>query len=139
MAVKIFIDANVLLDFTLQREHYEDAKEIMSRVVNNEVQAYITSSVLHIAGYWLSKTYGSAKTKDILLTLLKEIYVIDLPHQIAITALNSRMNDIEDAIQYYAAIHHQIDYFISRDKQLKKDGIAVLPVYSPEEFFNLSD
>ncbi len=44
------------------------------------------------------------------------------------------MSDIEDALQYYTAMHHKLDYFISRDKGLKKAAIPVLPVCSPEEF-----
>lgn len=44
------------------------------------------------------------------------------------------MTDIEDALQYYTALHHKIDYFISCDKQLKKAAIPSLPVYLPEEF-----
>ena len=44
------------------------------------------------------------------------------------------MDDIEDALQYYTALHHRLDYFVTRDKGLKKAAIAVLPVCSPEEF-----
>jgi hypothetical protein len=37
-------------------------------------------------------------------------------------------------LQYYTALHHRVEYFISRDKQLKKDAISILPIYDPEEF-----
>jgi predicted nucleic acid-binding protein len=135
MASKIFLDANILLDFILKRDnHYQDAKQIIEFVIDNQAQAFITSSVLHITGYWVTKAYGSKKTKEILLTLLVDIKVIDIPHEVALTALHSKIDDIEDALQYYTAIHHKLNYFISRDNQLQKDGIAVLPVYSPKEF-----
>src|ERR1700712_5231381 len=106
MAIKIFLDANVLLDFTLKREAYEDAKVIIKQVVDYQMQAFITSSVLHIVGYWLSKAYGNSKAKELLLTLLADITVIDISHETALTALHSKINDIEDALQYYTAIHH---------------------------------
>lgn len=134
MAVKVFLDANILLDFTLKREFHEDAKEILELVINNQVQAFVTLSVLHIVGYWLSKSYGSEKAKELLLTLLADITVIDISHETALIALHSKINDVEDALQYYTAIYHKLNYFISRDKQLQKDGISILPVFTPKEF-----
>jgi predicted nucleic acid-binding protein len=134
MAFKVFLDANILLDFTLKRKEYEKSKTIIELVVSGEIQAFITPSIVHIVGYWLSKTYGNANAKEILLTLLTDVTVIDLPHEIAVNALHSKINDIEDALQYYTAIHHKLDYFISRDKQLQRQSIPVLTVYTPDEF-----
>lgn len=134
MADKIFLDANILLDFTLRREFYEDSKKIFQLINNNRAQAFITSSVLHIVGYWLDKSYGSEKAKEVLLTLLIDVTVIDINHETALIALHSKINDIEDALQYYTAIHHKLDCFISRDRQLQKSSIPVLPVYNPLEY-----
>ncbi len=133
MAVKIFLDANVLLDYTLKREFGDDAKAILEDVIDGNIQAFLTSSVLHILGYWTSKAYGGPKAKEILLTLLSDVTIIDIPHETALIALHSKINDIEDALQYYTAIHHKIDYFISRDVRLKKECIPVLPVLTPKE------
>src|SRR5271169_5445910 len=134
MAFKIFLDANILLDFTLKRNNYAVSRRLLELVINGRAQAYITPSIVHIAGYWLTKAYGHAKAKELLLTLLADIQIIDIGHETTINALHSKMNDIEDSLQYYTAMHHKLDYFITRDKALKKAAIAVLPVYSPEEF-----
>jgi predicted nucleic acid-binding protein len=134
MAVKVFLDANVLLDFTLKRERYHESKEIIEHIVNNKIQGFITSSVLHITGYWLSKAHGATKAKELLLTLLADLIIIDISHQTALTALHSKINDIEDALQYYTAIHHKLDFFISLDKQLQKESMPALPVFTPSEF-----
>ena len=134
MAFKLFLDANILLDFTLQRDNYEQSKKIVALAVNGNIQAFITPSILHILGYWLTKYYDQAKAKEILLTLLTDVTIIDLPHEIAVNALHSKITDIEDALQYYSAIHYKLDYFISRDKLLQKQAIPVLPVYMPDEF-----
>lgn len=85
------------------------------------------------------KELGNANAKELLLTLLADITVIDLPHEIAVSALHSRITDIEDALQYYTAIHHKLDYFISCDKQLQKQGIPALAVYMPEDFLEEFD
>lgn len=134
MAFKVFLDANIILDFTLKRDEYEQAKKIVELAVSGDIQAFITPSIVHIVGYWLTKTYGNAKAKELLLTLLVDVTVIDLPHEIAVNALHSKITDIEDALQYYTAIHHKLDYFISRDKQLQKQSIPMLAVYTPDEF-----
>lgn len=134
MAFRIFLDANILLDFTLKREAYPVARKIIEQVVNGQVQAFITPSIVHIVGYWLTKAYGNSKAKELLLTLLADINVIDIDHEITLTALHSKIKDIEDALQYYTAIHHKVDYFISRDKDLQKVSIPTLPVYTPDEF-----
>ena len=138
MAFKIFIDANILLDFTLQRPNYNDAKKLIELVINDELQAYISPSIVHIVGYWLTKAYGAKKGKEILLTLLIDIKVIDISHTVTINALLSKINDIEDALQYYCALHHKLDFFITRDGQLKKEGIPILPVYGLNEFLKLN-
>jgi predicted nucleic acid-binding protein len=134
MASKIFLDANILLDLTLKRGGYDEAKAILDVVIGGRVQAFTTSSVIHIAGYYLTKAYGSKKAKDLLLGILMDVTIIDLSHEMAIVALSSNLDDIEDSLQYFAAIHHKIDYFISQDKQLKKDSIPILPVLTPGEF-----
>jgi predicted nucleic acid-binding protein len=134
MASKIFLDANILLDFTLQREAYDEAKQVLDIVITGQAQAFTTPSVIHIAGYYLTKFYGSKKTKDLLLGILLDVTIIDLTHEMTVMALSSKFDDIEDSLQYYAAVDYKLDYFISRDKQLKKDSIPVLPVYTPREF-----
>lgn len=133
MASKVFLDANILLDFTLKRDEFEQSRKIIKLSVNGTIQAFITPSIIHIVGYWLTKAYGNAIAKELLLTLMADVNVIDLPHEIVLNALHSKITDIEDALQYYTAVHHKMDYFISRDKQLQKQGIPVLPVYTPKE------
>ncbi len=139
MAFKVFLDANILLDFTLKREEYEQSRQIIELAVDGSIQAFITPSIVHILGYWLTKAYGNAKAKELLLTLMADMTVIDLPHEIVLNALHSKINDIEDALQYYTALHHRLDYFISRDKQLQKQSIPLLPVCTPRELLKEID
>src|ERR1700744_3812822 len=133
MAIRVFLDANVLLDFTLKREQYQESKQIMELVINGRIYAHITSSVLHITAYWLTKAYNATTAKEILLSLLTDVTVIDISRETAVVALHSKMTDIEDCLQYYTAIEHKLDYFVTNDKKLKKDGIPLLPVIPPNQ------
>ena len=134
MAFKIFLDANVCLDLLLRRENYIYSKRIFERISSGEFRAFITPSIVHIVAYILPKYYDKSLIKNIVLDLLNHVQVIDCSHEITINAVNSQMTDIEDALQYYTAMHHKVDYFISLDKKLANSAIPILPVYSPEEF-----
>lgn len=134
MGFKLFLDADILLDFFLKRDHYQQAKVLMSLIVSGKTTALITPAIVHIIGYWLTKAYGAKKSKQLLINLLLDVRVIDISHELTLLALNSKIDDIEDALQYYTAIHHQLDYFISVDKKLQKEAIPVLPVVAADEF-----
>ena len=60
--------------------------------------------------------------------------MIDTGHEITVNALHSKMGNMEDALSYYTALHHKLDYFISRNQDLSDAAIPVLPVCTPEEF-----
>ncbi len=139
MAVSIFLDANIILDFLLKRKDYEDARKIMVLVLERKIKAFISPSILHIVSYWLTKAYGSAKSKDLLLLMLADVRIVDANQDVVNLALTSQIDDIEDALQYYTAVHHKIDFFLSRDKKLKKDALTLLPVYDIPDFLNLPD
>jgi predicted nucleic acid-binding protein len=134
MASRIFLDANILLGFTLKRTSFDVSRKIVELVVSRQVQGFITPAIVHIVGHWLTKAYGNSKAKELLLILLIDIHVIDMNHETTLNALHSKINDIEDALQYYSALHHKLDFFISMDKKLQKSAIAVLPVLTPDEF-----
>ena len=134
MAFRIFLDTDILLDFTLKREAYASARKLMEWAVKGRVQVFITTNVVNNAAYWLTKAYGAAKAKELLAALLADIQVIDIGHEITVNALHSRITDVEQALQYYTALHHKLDYFITRDSALDKAASAVLPVCRPEEF-----
>lgn len=134
MAFKIFLDANVGLDFLLRRENYAETKKLFERIFSGEIKAFITPAIVHIISYMLVKYYDKHVIKSIILDLLSNVKVIDCNHETTINAVNSQMTDIEDALQYYTAMHHKIDFFITLDKKLIKSAIPILPVYTPEEF-----
>lgn len=135
MAFRIFLDANILLDFTLKREnHYTSARQLMEWAIKGRVQAYITPAVVQVMCRRLVEAYGAERAKQLLLALLAEVQVIDTGHEITVNALHSKMNNVEDALSYYTALHYKLDYFITRNNDFPKAAIPGLPVCTPEEF-----
>jgi predicted nucleic acid-binding protein len=139
MAFKVFLDANIILDFTLQRTGFEKAKQVIEKGIAGDIQLFTTPAILHIASHWLTKSYSVSTAKKVILTLLNDVEIIDCDHHTTLMALNSNFSDIEDALQYYAAIKNNIDYFISSDRKLKKSAIPQLPVYTADEFVDEID
>jgi predicted nucleic acid-binding protein len=139
MASKVFLDANILLDFTLQRMGYNEAKRILQKGIDGDIHLCTTPAVIRIASYWLTKAYSSVITKKLILTLLADVEIIDCDHGTTLMAINSNIDDIEDALQYYAALKYNVIYFISSDKKLKKSAIPQLPVYTAKEILEELD
>lgn len=134
MASKVFLDANLLLDFTTNRESFYIADQIILAGINREILLYTSPAVLHITAYYTSRIYTNQETKQIILTLINDVQVIDCDHATALIAINSSIDDIEDALQYYTALKFGLEYFISSDKKMKKAAIPQLPVYTASEF-----
>ena len=67
MVNKIFVDANVILDFILKRKQFESAKILFELAERNRIRLFISSSVLHIIAHWLTKYLGSDISKTTML------------------------------------------------------------------------
>jgi predicted nucleic acid-binding protein len=55
MASKVFADANLLLDLTLQRDNYLSARNIIQHGIDGTIKLYTTPAILHINAYRITK------------------------------------------------------------------------------------
>lgn len=138
MASKLFLDANILLEYFLHRQNRESVRDIFVQIESGTIKAFTSTSIIQICGYFLQKEYGNKTSKKILLGLLNEVGLIDCKHDSLVMALNSSFADIEDAIQYYSALQHKMDYFITFDKKLMAHSALNLPILTPVEFLKLN-
>lgn len=134
MASKLFLDANVLLEYFLQRQNRESVRDIFVQIESGTIKAFTSTSIIQICGYFLQKAHGKETTTKVLLGLLNEVGLIDCKHDTVVMALNSSIADIEDAIQYYSALQHKMDYYITFDKKLMAHSALNLPILTPLEF-----
>jgi hypothetical protein len=138
MGFRIFVDAEVLLDFTLKRRTYPAVRQLMEWAVNGRVRLFLTAALVRDVGLALSAAYGLTRSKEVLLALLAEVQLIDAGYETTVNALHSKMEDIPAALSYYTALHHRLDYYITRDVELAKTAHPVLPVCTPEEFLQFN-
>lgn len=132
---KILLDANVLLDLLLTR--HAEAGYVLSIVKQIEAgrfKGFLSVSILHIIGYWLSREWGIQRAKTGLLVILEHFEVLNANKKTVLSALHSQMTDIEDALQYYTCLEHGMDAIISRDKKFINAAIPGLPVLAPGDF-----
>lgn len=128
MAFKIFLDANVILDYVLKRNNYDKIRNLFELENKSRIKFYMSSSIVHITGYFLTKYLGSSMAKITILKLLGNIQIVDGNHDTAVLAMQSENPDIEDALQYEIAVKNKMDYYLSSDKKLQKYSTGKLPI-----------
>lgn len=137
MVFKIFLDANFLLDFLLKRKEYEIALQLLSLAKKRQLLVFTNPSIIQTVSFYLQKDFDSLTAKSLLIELLKLVSIVETNPNTIAKALNSPIKDIEDAIHYYTALDHQIDFLITNDIDfLKMDG-EVLNIKTPKEFLKL--
>jgi len=128
MKHKLFIDTDIILDILAKREpFYNPAAQLFVLIDEKKIDAFTTPVVFSNLFYILSKlksrnfAHSSLRKLRLLLTIIQvDEKVIDL-------ALNSEFKDFEDAIQFYAAKFHNLDFIITRNvKDFVSKEIVVL-------------
>ncbi len=137
MATKVFLDANVILDFVLKRNNHETVRSIFLLEEQQKINLFVSSSILHIVSYWLTRSLGSIVAKTTLLKLLDHVKVVESNHESSVRALESEFTDIEDALQYFTALSNKMDYIISFDKGFLKFNSEKLPIVNARTMVTL--
>ncbi len=130
---RLFIDTNVMIDLLGNRHpFYEDIAKITVLAENQDVQIIASSLSFVNAFYVLSKKHDSRSLHEILskFRIICDVSNVDELQIDKSLLLNS--NDFEDAVQYYSALHHKCDIFITRNKKDFKN--SELPIMTPTEF-----
>ncbi len=129
---KIFLDSDILLDVTLKRPDFlVPALNIINLIQKGQVKATTSSVVFVNVHYFLDKFDKTNK-----FTLLKQIRsilsIVNVNEAIIDDALNSGINDFEDAVQFYAANSVNADFIITRNIKDYKE--STIPVLTAEQF-----
>ena len=131
-AAKVFWDTNILVDIVDGRQYeLEATHSIFAMAISKEIQLFVSEEVIATALY----ISISPNVVEAILQVLKAAEVLPSNTSIVRTALISTFKDKEDAMLYHLALHHHVDFFITRDKKdFAAYASALLPVFSPAEF-----
>lgn len=130
MKQSIFIDTDVVLDFLLNREPYSTfASIVFTLSEQNKITAYISPLTISNCYYILRKLASHKKVINSLQKLLIITNITSISKQDVVLALNSKFNDLEDAMQHFSAISHsKIDVILTRNiKDYKNSEVPVMP------------
>jgi len=137
MDSKVFLDANFLLDFLLKRKGYDIAFQLLSLAQKRKLKAFTNPSIIQTISFYLQKSFDPTISKVLLRELLKIITIVETGQETILNALNSPIKDIEDAIHYYTALDHQMDYLITNDIDFLKLDSPLISIKTPVDFLKL--
>ena len=135
---KLFLDANVIVDFLCERtdDFYLPAARLMVMSYNKEVELCCSTLTLATASYFMEK--GKIDHSEIFHKISDMISICDLVNidrDVVEKALSSEFSDFEDALQYFSAKNFGADIIITRNKKDFRN--AQLPVYTPKEYLEI--
>ncbi|CAN5654194.1 PIN domain nuclease [soil metagenome] len=135
MANKIFLDTNIVVDFIIKREfELQSTERIFDAVYNNDLEAYISESVISTCVYLLRQHKMDAL--EIFRELCKFLQVVPFNKNILYMPIE-KFKDTEDGLLYFLANHHKLNYFITRNKKDFIYQVPSLPVLTPNEFIKV--
>ena len=130
---KVLVDTDVILDFITKREPFNnEAAQLFNLADKRQIDLYVSSLCLNNIYYLLRKIIGHKKTIETLQKLIDIADVLSVDKKVVLSALNSKFNDFEDAIQHFSAVENgNIDVIVTRNlKDYKQSKIAVMTAKS---------
>lgn len=133
---RIFIDTDIVLDLLLIRTpHYDASSQLFALIESGKVRGAVSVLTFANLHYLLRRLLSRSETVRSLQKLRLLVQITSLTDKILDEALSSEFEDFEDALQYYSAVEHGLDGFVTRNKRDYRR--AALPLYTAEEFLSI--
>jgi predicted nucleic acid-binding protein len=130
------IDINIFMDFLFKRQGHENVVEIFKYCMRGSIKGFICAHEITTLYYFLEKAEkDKSKTKKVISRLMKRFTVIEINEELLNKALNSKIDDFEDAVIEVSAIDRNADFIITRN--IKDFKGSVIPAKTPEELLSL--
>ena len=133
--MRIFIDANVLLDVALARPGlYEASREALSKCGGDENASFVAWHTLSNVYYILRKQKDHDRAIAFLQDLLHWAQVVAVSHGNAVRAFEYGLGDFEDALQLSAGEACAADVILTRNLADFRD--SPIRACSPDDFIS---
>lgn len=113
----------------------QDVMVLFQLAVEKKVELFVSDLTIVNIAYITRKSYLVDQLYDALARLCKFVTIAGTGSRVINKAIDSRYNDFEDAVQYFAAKGENVDYIITRNA--KNFSFSSIPVLSPGEFLDL--
>lgn len=128
----IFVDTNIFLDLILRRKNFDKALLIFNAIEKRIFKGVILDITILNIDYISNKQIRDLKEFLKLININFEI--IGASNQMMEKALKIENKDLEDNLQYVAAIESNCEFIVTNDKSFYSKDITLL---SSEEFCEL--
>jgi predicted nucleic acid-binding protein len=132
-----FLDTNVVFDYLGRREpNGAAAVALFQAAYDGRATLYVASLSFSHVFYTLRKQFGPLPAREALRKLAKLVRVVAVDEVVVQAALESDFTDVEDAMQYFAALAiPKLTAIVTGDPKGFKAG--ALSVVSPQEALQL--
>ena len=132
---RVYLDVNVSLDLVTARQPYHDnAKYLVDPASVLSIKLMISAASITTIIYQANKD-KIPNAQHAIWEFLERCDIVNAYKSTICTAFHSDFRDKEDASEYFTALDHHADYFLTRDLQdFKKSLSPILPVLTPIQF-----
>ena len=134
--MRVLLDTNVVLDFTLARQpFFGEANQIFIKLQNNDFEGFVSAITPINVFYTTRKEKDKATALLAVKELLKLVQITKSNNQIFQNALALGFKDYEDAVQHECALAENLDAIVTRNtKDFAKSSVKI---YTPTEFLQI--
>lgn len=131
--MKVFLDANVILDVVLNRTDFiEASSKVLQLGLEGTCELCASDITFTTVSYYARKNRTTEQLYEVLRSL-RDFIDIAPSGRIAIDwALRQKTKDFEDSVQYYTALRSGAEYIVSRN--VRDYPYNDIPVVSPLDF-----
>ncbi|WP_298436723.1 PIN domain-containing protein [Geobacter sp.] len=114
--MKVLIDTNVVLDIALNRKPFVEHAALLWRLAEQkEITACLSNTSITDVYYIINKHAGKEKARAFIADILDTFKLADIDDEGFREALDSGMNDFEDAVQYVICTRNGCDALATRN------------------------
>lgn len=134
--VDIFLDTDVCLDILLlRRPFFKDSFALTSHEkIIDSCKINISEGSIPNLIFFTKEKYKIDNADNRLYDWINSCEVISSNKTVILRSIQSLFKDKEDAYQYFTALQHDMNYFITRNKKDYQPFASAIPVYTPSEF-----
>ena len=137
MKCKALVDVNVFQDVITKRKGWEESQKVLKLFEGDDYEGWISSLTRPIIYFLSVKRIKEAAARELVVDMTRQFAEIPLRYVINRKALENKLPEYEDNIQFESACRFHLDAIITRNiKHYKQEDMAI---YTPDEFLNLID
>lgn len=131
--MKVFLDANVLIDVVQNRiDFVETSSKVLQLGLDGECELCASDITFTTVSFYARKNRTQEQLYEVLQSL-RDFIDVAPSGKIAIDwALQQKSKDFEDSVQYYTALRSGAEYIVSRN--VRDYPYNDIPVVSPIDF-----